>query len=263
MEISESKLLPHHRTEGTRPNDLQVENFLRQTGEYTTPGGEGPVIFAEPDKELRKLVWRNPEEVGESYVRAFERYKTLWRDLVRSIPRAELPPPKSLARIIRDAIQPPALANRVASRLVTGKEPYPFKRGVQQWRIDAKKDHTLLLQLIQENAEQMDEMRDLPVYERPGKQSRQCAHEGCSLAPKLRPDGSGRYYIYCHLHGVRSANLEASEGPRDDIEETLDRISDVEMENFELSDETSDYSEVQETTIEPFEDDLEITTTIY
>ena len=166
MEISESKLLPRHRTDGTRPNDPEVENFLRLRGAYAVRENSGPVIFVEPDKELRKLEWRNPEEVGESYVRVFERYKTLWRDLVHSIPRTELPPPKSLAKIIRDAIQPPALANRVASRLVTGKEPYPFKRGVQQWRINAKKDHTLLLQLIQENA---DEMRDLPVYERPFK----------------------------------------------------------------------------------------------
>ena len=53
-----------------------------------------------------------------------------------------------------------------------------------------------------------------------------------------------------------------SEVARDDIEETavLENISALEMENFELSDETSDFSEPQETTIEPFEDDLEITT---
>ena len=58
------------------------------------------------------------------------------------------------------------------------------------------------------------------------------------------------------------SDLEMSEVARDDIEETavLENISALEMENFELSDETSDFSEAQETTIEPFEDDLEITT---
>ena len=59
-----------------------------------------------------------------------------------------------------------------------------------------------------------------------------------------------------------NSDLEMSEVARDDIEETavLENISALEMENFELSDETSDFSEPQETTIEPFEDDLEITT---
>ena len=59
-----------------------------------------------------------------------------------------------------------------------------------------------------------------------------------------------------------NSDLEMSEVARDDIEETavLENISALEMENFELSDETSDFSEAQETTIEPFEDDLEITT---
>ena len=59
-----------------------------------------------------------------------------------------------------------------------------------------------------------------------------------------------------------NSDLEMSEVARDDIEETavLENISALEMENFELSDETFDFSEPQETTIEPFEDDLEITT---
>ena len=60
-----------------------------------------------------------------------------------------------------------------------------------------------------------------------------------------------------------NSHLEMSEVARDDIEETVvENISALEMENFELSDETSDFSEAQETTIEPSEDDLEITTII-
>ena len=60
-----------------------------------------------------------------------------------------------------------------------------------------------------------------------------------------------------------NSDLEMSEVARDDIEETVvENISALEMENFELSDETSDFSEAQETTIEPSEDDLEITTII-
>ena len=60
-----------------------------------------------------------------------------------------------------------------------------------------------------------------------------------------------------------NSHLEMSEVARDDIEETaLENIGTLEMENFELSDETSDFSEAQETTIEPSEDDLEITTII-
>ena len=60
-----------------------------------------------------------------------------------------------------------------------------------------------------------------------------------------------------------NSDLEMSEVARDDIEETVvENIGALEMENFELSDETSDFSEAQETTIEPSEDDLEITTII-
>ena len=62
-----------------------------------------------------------------------------------------------------------------------------------------------------------------------------------------------------------SSDMEMSEGAKDDSADvdTVNSISDLEMENFELSDETEDFSEVQETTIEPFDDDLEITTIIY
>ena len=60
-----------------------------------------------------------------------------------------------------------------------------------------------------------------------------------------------------------NSDMEMSEGASDDDADTVDNISDLEMENFELSDEIADMSEDQETTIEPSEDDLEITTTIY
>ena len=60
-----------------------------------------------------------------------------------------------------------------------------------------------------------------------------------------------------------NSDMEMSEGASDDDADTVDNISDLEMENFELSDERADMSEDQETTIEPSEDDLEITTTIY
>ena len=62
-----------------------------------------------------------------------------------------------------------------------------------------------------------------------------------------------------------SSDMEMSEGAKDDSADvdTVNSISDLEMENFELSDETEDLSEAQETTIEPFADDLEITTIIY
>ena len=60
-----------------------------------------------------------------------------------------------------------------------------------------------------------------------------------------------------------NSDMEMSEGASDDDADTVDNISDLEMENFELSDEREDMSEDQETTIEPSEDDLEITTTIY
>ena len=58
------------------------------------------------------------------------------------------------------------------------------------------------------------------------------------------------------------SDMEMSEGAKDDAVEPVN-ISDLEMENFELSDETEDFSEAQETTIKPFEDDLEMTTLIY
>ena len=58
------------------------------------------------------------------------------------------------------------------------------------------------------------------------------------------------------------SDMEMSEGAKDDAVEPVN-ISDLEMENFELSDETEDVNEAQETTIKPFEDDLEMTTLIY
>ena len=60
-----------------------------------------------------------------------------------------------------------------------------------------------------------------------------------------------------------SSDMEMSEGAKDDSADPVNIISDLEMENFELSDETEDFSEAQETTIKPSEDDLEITTIIY
>ena len=58
---------------------------------------------------------------------------------------------------------------------------------------------------------------------------------------------------------VINTDLEMSDGDNDDMEDIEGAL---EMESFELSDETPDFSEAQETTIEPSEEDLEMTTIV-
>ena len=61
---------------------------------------------------------------------------------------------------------------------------------------------------------------------------------------------------------VINTDLEMSDGDNDDMEDIEGNIGALEMESFELSDETPDFSEAQETTIEPSEEDLEMTTIV-
>ena len=67
-----------------------------------------------------------------------------------------MPPKKELAKVMAKAIKPKSLKERVEARMMIGGAPYELSLDRQQWRIDAKRDPTLLRRLIRENADHMD-----------------------------------------------------------------------------------------------------------
>ena len=90
------------------------------------------VYYAEPHVQFKKLVWPNPKHKGITYLAGYQQYMHEWRLLMRIIPAREVPNPKRLAGIMMRAIRPFDLKERVRSRNIAGKEPYPRNRRVAE-----------------------------------------------------------------------------------------------------------------------------------
>ena len=223
-EIRDTKLRETDRNASYSRKHEAIVEFLCQTGQYQpTKDSNNRPVFAAPHRELERTHWPNPNTVpGLTYVGAFEAFKANWRKIALAIPDSEMPPPKTRAKAILNAIQPPDLLWRVRDRIKSGKEPYPYNPGVQHWRTQAKYDDELLKRLIQENAEQMDEERDLPAVERAQHAdpstgagghtpnlTQQCKHFGCTRVPNLIGAGPQRHqYCYAHAPGRSSTTWE-------------------------------------------------------
>ena len=166
IQLSERKLKPGDRTDGTRPNDKAVEDLLRLRGKYALDSTDaGKVSYAAPHEEFERIVWPDPLTSGTSYLRAFEVYLDLWRTLKLTMPKSELPTQKLLCNIMEGAIKPPGLKARVISRRKSGKNPFG-QPGAEMWRRTAHKDVNNLIDLIHENADQMDQYKKRPLSER-------------------------------------------------------------------------------------------------
>ena len=194
IQLSERKLKPADRTDGTRPNDKTVEDLLRLRGNYALDSTDADkVSYAAPHEEFERIVWPDPLTTGTSYLRAFEVYLDLWRTLKLTMPRSELPSQKLLCNIMEGAMKP------------SGLKANPFGQpGAEPWRRTAHKDVNNLIDLIHENADQMDQYKKRPLSERRhvGKLSTTtttCEHDGCTSTPEQRADGSGHYNL-CRVH---------------------------------------------------------------
>ena len=176
-DISENLLDEDQQTDKGPPNDLGVEELLRQEGRYRGRQGEkGKVLNPQAMEQLQELPWVRKA----THLMAFQTYMAQWQMLTRTMYKDEIPPEKIQADIMLKAVKPVALHKAISNRLYSGYGPYKRSKVKAAWRLKARKESKTMKALIREHAIHWDDMGFVETY---GNQAPQ-------YVPKTNDNGS-------------------------------------------------------------------------
>lgn len=151
--ISDEMLDPEDQTRNGIPNDEMTEQFLRETDKYTGRTRDvGKVLHTNALQEFQNIAW----PTLDTNIAGYDNYMTQWNKIQQTMYTAQIPKEPQLIEILRAAIQPPLLKQRVLARMWSGLGPRHDSLTEKPWRIEARTNIKQLRRLIREDADHLD-----------------------------------------------------------------------------------------------------------
>ena len=147
-------------------NDVEISPF--EAARFNTGLSEKDArIYVRTNIALGALKW--PTRSGLAHEDGWQLFTRMWNMVVGAEPDLPFVQDIERVRMMKRAIQPPALCARVKMAMRTGKARQSPSTKAEQWRIDARRDSELMLRVVEEQALLLDKEEKLLAIILPGR----------------------------------------------------------------------------------------------